>query len=346
MGQGESFSMGKRTATEKGSDGVVPKTIKFKAQDAYFSTTDNKKDDTLEKSQLNSSRYARNDDERQYKESYEKKKECLETEVKQLKAENERMTTSSNKQSAGSVELTKDYKKKIQSLEEEAQQQKEEKHKLWTSSSYAHNDDERQCKQSLQKKKECLETEVKQLKAENERMTTSSNKQSAGSVELIKDYKKRIQSLEEEVQQQKEEKHKLWTRLSEFGALQLTYNNPNIADMSDANRPGNLVEQISELYDNEWTDAYEYLTRTEGLQDEETVKQLLNILHTIYILCMESTRKQTDDLRNAMLSYLGLPREVTPIQSSQTTRITSSLMTWLTQNISYFKKNLSSLFIN
>ena len=42
-------------------------------------------------------------------------------------------------------------------------------------------------------------------------------------------------------------------RLSELAGAKLTEGNPNIADLSDKNRPTNLAENFSELYDNEWT---------------------------------------------------------------------------------------------
>ncbi|KAK3580466.1 hypothetical protein CHS0354_035509, partial [Potamilus streckersoni] len=170
------------------------------------------------------------------------------------------------------------FKKEITVLDNESQQLKEDIGLLDLSSSYVQNGDEREYKESYDKKITSLDIEVQQVKEEKKRMTASSGKKSDGSRKLKKDYIKRIKILEAEVQQLKEEKHKLFTRLSEMGAVRLTENNPNIADLSDDNRPDKLAEQISELYDNEWTDAFEYLTQIEGMQDEETVRKLLNIL--------------------------------------------------------------------
>ena len=56
----------------------------------------------------------------------------------------------------------------------------------------------------------------------------------------------------------------------------LTDNNPNIADLSDENRPTKLVEKLSELYDNEWTNAYGVLE--ERYPGNEVVNILLNLL--------------------------------------------------------------------
>ena len=66
-------------------------------------------------------------------------------------------------------------------------------------------------------------------------------------------------------------------RLSEAIGDRLTDNNPNITDLSDRNRPTRLVEKCAELYDNQWTDAFEVLQKY--FQTEETViKALLHIL--------------------------------------------------------------------
>ena len=54
--------------------------------------------------------------------------------------------------------------------------------------------------------------------------------------------------------------------------------NPNIADLSDSNRPTKLAESFSELYDNDWTNAYEELQRRKNMPDIEIVNSLLEIL--------------------------------------------------------------------
>ena len=56
----------------------------------------------------------------------------------------------------------------------------------------------------------------------------------------------------------------------------LTDNNPNIADLSDENRPTKLAELYSELYDNEWTNAYESLE--DSRPEVEVIEVLLDTL--------------------------------------------------------------------
>lgn len=50
----------------------------------------------------------------------------------------------------------------------------------------------------------------------------------------------------------------------------LTDNNPNITDLSDMNRPTKIAERFTELYNNEWTEAFETL-------ETHTEKQVSNI---------------------------------------------------------------------
>jgi len=45
----------------------------------------------------------------------------------------------------------------------------------------------------------------------------------------------------------------------------LTKGNPAIADLGDPNRPMKIAEKYGELYDNEWTDAMDYLDDDMGV---------------------------------------------------------------------------------
>ena len=64
----------------------------------------------------------------------------------------------------------------------------------------------------------------------------------------------------------------------------LTDNNPNIADLSDMNRPTKLAERYTELYDNQWTDAFEIINNN---NDNETIGLLLHLLKArmLSLLC-------------------------------------------------------------
>ena len=60
--------------------------------------------------------------------------------------------------------------------------------------------------------------------------------------------------------------------------------NPDIANLSDADRPTKLAEKYSELYDNEWTDAFDILTKHQKKEDEVAIAILLDIIKVYVIL--------------------------------------------------------------
>lgn len=66
-------------------------------------------------------------------------------------------------------------------------------------------------------------------------------------------------------------------RLSSVAGEKLRNNNPGIADLSDENRPINLGEKFSQLYDDQWTDAIEHLEEM-GYTETDGIRCLLDIL--------------------------------------------------------------------
>ena len=65
-------------------------------------------------------------------------------------------------------------------------------------------------------------------------------------------------------------------RLSKLAGVKMTAGNPNIADLSDPNRPTKISEYFSNLYDNEWTEAYEQIANWKSEKDRCAL--LLNVL--------------------------------------------------------------------
>lgn len=72
-------------------------------------------------------------------------------------------------------------------------------------------------------------------------------------------------------------------RLSQLAGAKIIEENPNIADIRDKNRPTNLAEHFSDLYDNEWTDALEELTDMESKSEEEGIKILFDIVKVMIL---------------------------------------------------------------
>ena len=67
------------------------------------------------------------------------------------------------------------------------------------------------------------------------------------------------------------------SRLSEVAGSKLKFNNPGITDLSDDNRPNKLAEKFSELYYNEWTEAFEEL-ESGGKGEIAIIGRLLGLL--------------------------------------------------------------------
>ncbi|KAL3878817.1 hypothetical protein ACJMK2_031145 [Sinanodonta woodiana] len=81
-------------------------------------------------------------------------------------------------------------------------------------------------------------------------------------------------------------------RRSEEASLLLVHGNPNIADLSDSNRPVKLAERYLELYSNEYTDAFEELA-TKHISERGVIQILLTILSNAYLYCR---RKANDEI--------------------------------------------------
>ena len=56
------------------------------------------------------------------------------------------------------------------------------------------------------------------------------------------------------------------------------HENPEFIDFSDENRVTNIGERYSQIYDNEWTDAYIELTDECGMVSADAVRILLDML--------------------------------------------------------------------
>jgi hypothetical protein len=60
----------------------------------------------------------------------------------------------------------------------------------------------------------------------------------------------------------------------------LRRNSPYIADLSDTDRRTKIsvAEKFSELYENEWTEAFESLSKRERNSEKRNIETLLNIV--------------------------------------------------------------------
>ncbi|XP_053398967.1 putative protein tag-278 isoform X3 [Mercenaria mercenaria] len=82
--------------------------------------------------------------------------------------------------------------------------------------------------------------------------------------------------------------------LSKLAGAKLSLDNPNIADLSDGKRPTKLSEEFSELYDNEWTDAFDDVK----IEDERAkISFMLELLKRANDLCHEVSREHMNRIK-------------------------------------------------
>lgn len=93
-------------------------------------------------------------------------------------------------------------------------------------------------------------------------------------------------------------------RTSKEASEKLRKNNPNIADLSDANRPTKTVERFSELYDNEWTEAYIDIAEKQHKDDRKAVDQLYQIALAAYDFCVREAKRQVEQMQEAAISIM------------------------------------------
>ncbi|XP_052791656.1 uncharacterized protein LOC128225798 [Mya arenaria] len=86
-------------------------------------------------------------------------------------------------------------------------------------------------------------------------------------------------------------------RLSKISGISLTYNRANIAGLGDLNRPSKLAEVFSEIYDNDWTDAYETVKDDE---EKNKIQFMLKILKDVDIICENVAKRHADAITDGL----------------------------------------------
>ncbi|XP_061165229.1 uncharacterized protein LOC133174180 isoform X2 [Saccostrea echinata] len=120
--------------------------------------------------------------------------------------------------------------------------------------------------------------------------------------------KRQFYTMQTELKKKTEEVEELSTRLSRFASQQLTEGNPNIADLSDVHRPTRLGEMYSQLFDDEWSEAFEALKPTTKEDEDEiypnTLTLLQKIVKEVFSFCKEKSQEQLQRLENHMIDAL------------------------------------------
>ncbi|XP_053394457.1 uncharacterized protein LOC128555630 isoform X1 [Mercenaria mercenaria] len=85
---------------------------------------------------------------------------------------------------------------------------------------------------------------------------------------------------------------------SKRASIKMRQNNPDIADLSDTNRPTKIAERFSELYDNEWTEAFEEISNKKNWIEKKTIEYLLSVVKEAYQFCTNAAESQINQIIN------------------------------------------------
>nr|XP_022320435.1 uncharacterized protein LOC111122796 [Crassostrea virginica] len=113
---------------------------------------------------------------------------------------------------------------------------------------------------------------------------------------LPKEAEEYLIGLENENKQLKDEKKYLLSRLSQVAGVLMTEDNPNITDLSDVNRPINLGEDLSQIYDDEYTDIFVQLKERECERDIHN--DMLSIAERCFRFCDSQEKEQFEKILN------------------------------------------------
>ncbi|XP_052792502.1 putative leucine-rich repeat-containing protein DDB_G0290503 isoform X2 [Mya arenaria] len=162
-----------------------------------------------------------------------------------------------------------------------------------------------------------LKIDIDVLKKDNNELKMDLKRISENNTHDVVQLNTHIKTKQNEIQSLKEENASLVLRLSKLAGEKLTKDNPNITDLSDPNRPTKLGEIYSELYDNQWTDAFEGLTQA-GYQETEAIEALNITLKHAYKFCAEKASEmltKTEDV--AMQIFEACTKSQTDNESGQ-----------------------------
>ncbi|CAG2202502.1 unnamed protein product [Mytilus edulis] len=145
------------------------------------------------------------------------------------------------------------------------------------------------------------ESTVQKMQKDNQKLQTEIISQNQNYDTL----KIKLESLKDknlELDERLREINDLRDRLSEAAGNKLRDNNPNIADLSDMNRPTSLAEKFSSLYTDEYTDAMEVIE--DDMDEAASVKVMLDWLKSCYDWCQRLAKEQRETLINRSIGFM------------------------------------------
>ncbi|XP_053400850.1 uncharacterized protein LOC123557240 [Mercenaria mercenaria] len=114
--------------------------------------------------------------------------------------------------------------------------------------------------------------------------------------------------LREETNNMKKQIEELRHRFSTLAGQKMINGNPDIADLSDPFRPTNLAEKFHQLYDDEWTPAFEFLDKTPSMDESKVIDFLANIVKEIDKVCSKTSENQISKIKQYITDDLVSPK--------------------------------------
>ncbi|XP_076117657.1 uncharacterized protein LOC143085280 isoform X3 [Mytilus galloprovincialis] len=142
-----------------------------------------------------------------------------------------------------------------------------------------------------------ISKENKQLQ-ENIESTSREKRQLEKETENLKST---IEKTSKELKETQNEKSNLLRRLSKAMGNNLSDGNPSVANLSDPFRPEKMAEKFSQLYDDEWTSAFEVLTSMFSMDEKMAADCLLNVAKESYHFCLRLAEGQLKDVTRILL---------------------------------------------
>ncbi|XP_052794069.1 uncharacterized protein LOC128227498 isoform X2 [Mya arenaria] len=151
-----------------------------------------------------------------------------------------------------------------------------------------------------------IENLKEELKKKDEEIARLQRRPGPKSSEVAVDKNRELQ---QKLQQKERTIQELRTRLSGIAGQKLSEGNPDITDLSDPYRPTILAQKFSQIYDDEWTAAFEDLQSSNYFRDneKETIDVLSDILKDVNKFCIEAERDQFVFLKESALREILQP---------------------------------------
>ncbi|XP_060574364.1 hyaluronan-mediated motility receptor-like [Ruditapes philippinarum] len=105
---------------------------------------------------------------------------------------------------------------------------------------------------------------------------------------IISQKEEEIEKLRDELKEERDNKDHALNRLDDL----LKHGNPEISDLSDENRPTNLGQRFKQLYEEEWTDAFEFLTEKRETDLRVDDRRAIGILYEMLKRCEKLCEKE------------------------------------------------------